>query len=223
MKVHPLILLFDIQFLLLFLALSVIFIKKYIQQKKTISHLNNELSEMYNKLDFHKQDSEEKEAQLILLKQMLDDFEKKFEKIRDANAKLKESIALLIPEAERSKEYEKIIEQIEKTNRELDVCVNSLKYENKNLNKKAKSLKIDLEMLKRKISTTVDKTEYEKVCNDKKVLEEKVKELEHKLSDQLKEYEKLSKDYQWLEKEYNALYKNTGENSETPEPINQPS
>jgi predicted RNase H-like nuclease (RuvC/YqgF family) len=178
---------------------------------------------VHTELDSHRQISEEKDAQLVLLKQMLDDFEKKFEKIRDANAKLKESIALLIPEAERSKEYEKIIEQIEKTNRELNVCVNSLKYENKNLDKKAKSLQIDLEMLKRKIDSTVDKSEYEKILKEKGVLEEKVKQLEKKLADQVKEYEKLSKDYQWLEKEYNALYKNVNENNEASQAVNQPS
>jgi len=222
MKVPPLLLLFGLQFLVLSFVVSVVLVKKSLGQRQLIAELNNRISEMNSEVETLRDETQGKDAQLLVLQQMIDDFEEKMQQIQNANAKLKESIALLIPEAERNKEYEKLIDQIEQTNRQLSVCVNSLKYENKNLEKKAKSLKLDLEMMRRKIDSTVDRAEYERVCREKKVTEERLKDLQRQLSEQIKEYEKLSREYQSLEKEYNALYKHQQENNESKDTLETP-
>jgi chromosome segregation ATPase len=203
-KVNALAFLFIIQFMLTFLGLTVFL---YLQNKKLSVKEIISRGEI-NRLRSEIQDKEKINTELLAWKDMFDNLQKKFEQIKGVNAKLKEAIALLIPEAQRSKEYEQLIADIEQNNKELDMCINTLQKENEELDKKAKSFQREISELSTELQHSVSMEEFKKVSAEKKRLEIQVERLKEELDSMTKQYENLEKNYIWLEKEYNALYKN---------------
>jgi chromosome segregation ATPase len=209
-KIHPLILMFLIQFLIIFIVLTVLLIIK--RQKGTASdETAEEMEKLQAELEEYRNASQMKDEEVQQWKQMFDDIRSKFEEMKNVNEKMKQSLAALFPEAEKSAEYKKMIESFEKHNRELDLCIDTLNGVNKELLDKTKSLKNETDKLSRRLEASVSKEEYDRVVVRTHSLEHKYNRLKEQLEDKEKQYEKLRKDYAWLEKEYNALYDNIEE------------
>ncbi len=203
-KVSPLILLFLIQFLLIFLGLTIFLLVQYrkLSVKEIISRGEA------NRLRAELENQEKQNIELSGWKDMFGALQTKFEQVKNINAKLKESINALIPEAKRTKEHEKVIGEIEQFYAEIDSFVESLREEKERLHQQSKSYKSEIDRLSQKLEHSVSKGEYDNLKAQKKSLELKLDKLKNDLMDKNKEYVNLQKNYIWLEKEYNALYKN---------------
>lgn len=203
-QIKPLIFLFLVQFLLIFLGLAVfLFLRlKKTNIKFTISQ--GEIRRLESEIDRYKKEV----TGLLNWQTMFNDLQKKFEHAKAVNLKLKTMIDALIPEAERSKEFREILNEVENNNKELSTCIGSLKNENEEINKQIISFKNEVEGLSKKLRDSVTKTEYENLLSEKNRLELKVGHLKDDLEKKTKEVEKLEKNYMYLEKEYNALYDN---------------
>jgi chromosome segregation ATPase len=203
-QINALIFLFLVQFLLIFLGLSIIFFRQYrkINIKTTISQ--GEIRRLESEIDRYKKEV----TGLLNWQTMFNDLQKKFEHITAVNSKLKTMIDALIPEAERSKEFQEILNEVEHNNKELSACIGSLKNENEEINKQMRSFKNEVDGLSKKLRDSVTRKEYENLLSEKHRLELKVGHLKDDLEKKTKENEKLEKNYMYLEKEYNALYDN---------------
>lgn len=213
LEIKPLIFLFIIQFLLLFAALSIflIFRCRALSVKEALAR--KETVELRAEISGSSQQIEVKSAEFDQLKNTFDDLQQKFIHIKESNAKLKTLIEALVPEANRSKEFAKVIGEIEESNKELDSCINTLQKENTDLEKKAKSLEREAEGLADLLQQSVRKEELYQAQSQKRALEIKMKKTEQDLKDKTEAYDKLQKNYMWLEKEFNALYRNVNEES----------
>lgn len=206
-KVNALAFLFILQFLVIFLGFTILLFFRYrklnvreIISRGEANRLREELEHM-----------EGQHVELSSWKEMFNNLQEKFDHIRGVNTTLKESIATLIPEADRSKKYEQLISEIEQNNKELDTCIGELQKENKQLNKNSKTFERDLDQLSRKLDLSVSKEAYNNLKAQKKSLELKFEKLKKDLAAKTREHESLQKNYVWLEKEYNALYENISE------------
>lgn len=144
-------------------------------------------------------------------KDLFKDLESKFTSIKQMNAKLKDAIAQLIPEAERSKEYEQLVADIEKSNKELDTCIAALSREKEALIRMNTSIKSKADELSQKLQDSVSKEEFNKLMVQKNDLESNVNALTEQLNAKTQEYDSLKQNFAALEKEYNALYMNIDE------------
>jgi len=203
-KVPPLLLLFLVQFLLIFLGLSIFLFQRYkkLRIKEVIARgeagrLKDELNNMEIQND-----------EVSCWENKFSDLQEKFEHVKNINEKLKESINKLIPEAKRTKEHEQVIRDIELSYVELNSFIKTLKKEKEQLHAKTKAYESDMSKLSHKLELSVPKEEYDKLNTQKKSLELKFDKLKKDLEDKGKEYDGLQKNYLWLEKEYNALYSN---------------
>jgi chromosome segregation ATPase len=211
LEIRPLIFLFIIQFLLLFAALSIflIFRCRALSVKEALAR--KETVELRAEISGSSQQIEVKSAEFDQLKNTFDDLQQKFIHIKESNAKLKTLIEALVPEANRSKEFAKVIGEIEESNKELDSCINTLQKENTDLEKKAKSLEREAEGLADLLQQSVRKEELYQAQSQKKALEIKMTKVERDLQEKTDAYDQLQKNYTWLEKEFNALYKNVSQ------------
>ena len=209
-RISALAFLFTIQFLLIFLGLVVFLFARYRKQKQKEIRYKDEIGKLRHSVNNHKEKNEE----LSGWKSMFNELQGKFEKIKKFNSKLKNAIASLIPEAERSKEYKELIAGIEQSNKELDLCIGTIERENEELEEKITSYEKKVDGLTIKIEADyISKTEYNKLSAEKTGLEIRVKKLMDELESRTREHEKLDKNYKWLENEYNALYNNINEGS----------
>jgi chromosome segregation ATPase len=207
-RVHPLVMLFLIQFLLIFLGLTLFLFFKYrkINVKEIIARgeairLRDELKNM----EINKDNGSG-------WKDKFSDLQKKYEHVKSINAKLNESINKLLPEAKRTNGHEQIIKDIEQSYIELESFIVSLQKEKELFHAQSKSLEGDINKLSQKLEHSVSKEEYDKLDAKKNGLESKFDKLKEDLAVKSTECESLKKNYLWLEKEYNALYDNISEN-----------
>jgi len=203
-RINALIFLFIIQFLLIFLILTIVLFRQYRKMniKTTISQ--GEIRRLESEIGRYKEEI----TGLLSWQTMFNDLQKKFEQVNAVNSRLKEMIDVLIPEAERSKEFQEILNDVEHNNKELSSCIGSLQNENEAMNKQMRSFQKEVDGLSKKLKDSVNKEEYQNVLNEKNRLELKVEHLKEDLEKKKTEYEKLEKNYMYLEKEYNALYDN---------------
>ncbi|MBI4847487.1 MAG: hypothetical protein HY808_02780 [Nitrospirae bacterium] len=203
-RVNALVFLFIIQFLLLFLCLSIfLFIRhRKLSVKATIAQ--GEIRRLESEMTGQQQEI----TNLLPLQDMIKDLQQKFEESKTLNVKMKEMIDFLVPEAERTKEFQQLLDEMEQSNKNLDTSLATLQMENASLNEQMKSSRKEVDKLSTKLRDTVKKDEYQNVLSEKKSLELKVESLQTRLDEKTKEIEKLEKNYIYLEKEYNALYKN---------------
>jgi len=211
LEIRPLIFLFIIQFLLLFAALSIFLIFRYRALSVKEALARKETVELRAEISGSSRQIEVKSAEFDQLKNTFDDLQQKFIHIKESNAKLKTLIEALVPEANRSKEFAKVIGEIEESNKELDSCINTLQKENTDLEKKAKSLEREAEGLADLLQQSVRKEELYQAQSQKKALEIKMTKVERDLQEKTDAYDQLQKNYIWLEKEFNALYKNVSQ------------
>jgi len=203
--------LFILEFLLVFAGICVLlFLKHRKQKEKEIVY-----RERIERLQDNVREQEKQNEELSGFKEAFGNMQKKLDMIRAINLKLKQAIDTLVPEAERSEEYKKLIAEIEQNNKELDLCINTLERENEELSRDVTSFKDEVNNLSRKLKDAVSKAEFDRVVAENKRLELKIESLQAKLDDKTAEYEKLEKNYMWLEKEYNALYSNIHEETPT--------
>ncbi len=204
MKISPLLFLTTLELLVIFAGLTIFLFIQYRKQK-----IQNILSQGESRrLQSEVGSQEKKNEELVVWKNMFDELQGKFEQVRNVNTQLKEAIEQLVPEAERSKEYEKLITDIEANNKELDGCIGTIKKENDVLSQKVNSFEREVGGLSDLLEQSVKKTEYNKVVAEKNRLELTVNQREAELKDLEGQYEKLEKNYIYLEKEFNSLYKN---------------
>ena len=207
LEVHPLIFLFLVQFLLIFCVLTILlfFRNRKLAVKESITRAESQRFEA----EISKREGSVKveNSEVTKWKAMVNDMQNKFETVRSTNAKLKESLARLIPEADRSKEYEELLSDIEMTNKELDTCVGTLENKNKELETRAESIGREAEGLAELLQQSVRKEELDNVLSQKEELELKVMELEKELENKTGECETLTKQFEWLKQEYNSLYR----------------
>jgi chromosome segregation ATPase len=203
-KVPPLILLFLIQFLLMFLGLSIfLFLRnkklriKEVMARGEASRLRDDLKNMVIQND-----------KASGWENKFSDLQTKFEQVKIINERLKESINKLIPEANRTKEHQQVIRDIEQSYIDLDSFIGTLRKEKEQLHAKTRAYESDMSRLSQKLNHSVPKEEYDKLKTHNKSLELKFDKMKKDLEDQVKEYNNLQKNFVWLEKEYNALYNN---------------
>lgn len=206
-KVQPLLLLFLIQLLLIFLGLSIWLFLRY----KKISIKEVIARGEANRLRDELKNAEMQNDEVSGWENKFTDLQNKFEHIKNINEKLKESINKLIPEAKRTKEHEQVIRDIEQSYVELDSFMGALRKEKEQLHAKTISYESDMSKLSQKLEHSVPKEEYDKLHTQKKSLELKYDKMKKDLDDKAKEYDSLQKNFLWLEKEYNALYNNISE------------
>jgi len=149
--------------------------------------------------------------ELMAWKVMFNDLQEKFEGIRLVNEKLKNSLAALIPEAERSKEYEQLIVAIEQNNKTVDNCIGSLKKENEELETTVAALEREADGLADLLQQTVRKEELDRALEQKQSIESKYEKTVVELDQISTEHVSLKKNYDALQKEYDALYHNVEE------------
>ncbi len=106
-QVNPLFALLIVQCLLVFVGLTIFTIIKNRKLSAKDLIAQRELRVLHAEVDKQAQVNNE----LMAWKVMFNDLQEKFEGIRIVNEKLKNSLSALIPEAERSKEYEQTIIQ----------------------------------------------------------------------------------------------------------------
>jgi len=206
-KVPPLVLLFLIQFLLIFMGVSIfLFLRhKKLRIKEVIARgeanrLRDELRNMVMQND-----------QVSDWGNKFSDLQTKFEQVKNINEKLKDAINKLIPEAKRTKDHEQIFRDIEHSYVELNSFIGALRQEKDQLQAKTKAYESDMSKLSQKLEHSVAKEEFDKLNIQKKSLELKFEKLRKDLEGKVREYDSLQKNYLWLEKEYNALYSNISE------------
>jgi len=204
LQISALFFLFLVQFLLTFLGATVFLFLKIRNTNVKFTISQGEIRRLEREIDRCK----EEVAELINLQAMFNDLQKKFAHVTSVNAKLKTMIDAFIPEAERSKEFQEVLCEVENNNKELSVSIGTLKNENEEINKQMRSFKHEVEGLSKKLRESVSNEEYENLLSEKNRLELKVGHLKDELEQKKKDYNKLGKNYMYLEKEYNALYEN---------------
>jgi chromosome segregation ATPase len=214
LKIHPLIFLFLVQFFLILCALTILL---FVRNRKLAAKESTTREESQRfEAEIRKREGSVKveNNEVSKWKAMVDDMQNRFEAVRSTNAKLKESIAQLIPEADRSKEYEELLSDIEMTNKELDTCLGTLENKNKELETRAESIGREAEGLAELLQKSVRKEELDMVLSQKEELERKIEELEKELESKSNECDTLTKQFEWLKKEYNALYREDEEEAQ---------
>ncbi len=197
LKIDPLYALLTVQCLLLFAGLTIFLIIK-----------NRKLSA--------KEVAAQREMRVLhteVNKQSLvnNELQEKFEEIRTVNEKLINSLAALIPEAERTKEYEQLISEIEQNNVSLDNCIGSLKKENEELEKTTAALEREANGLADLLQQSVRKEELERALEQKQSITLKYEKIAAEFDHLQTEHVNLQKSNESLQKEYNALYDNIEE------------
>ena len=204
LQVDPLFALLTVQGLLVFAGLTIFMIIRYRKLSAREAAAQKDLHVLHSQVDKQSQIS----IELAAWKGMFDELQEKFEGIRTVNEKLKNSLASLIPEAERSKEYEQLIADIEQNNKTLDNCIGSMKKENEELEHTVASLEREAEGLADLLQLTVRKEELDRALEQKQSLKLKYDKVESELGQLRTEHENLQKSHETLQKEYNALYDN---------------
>jgi len=204
LQVDPLLALLVVQFLLVFAGLTIFMIIKYRKLSAKEEKAQREVLVLNAEVDKQGQINNE----LMAWKVMFNDLQEKFEGIRIVNEKLKNSLAALIPEAERTKEYEQLIAAIEQNNETLDNCIGSLKKENEDLESTVAALEREAEGLADLLQQTVRKEELERALEQKQSLKLKYEKTMKELDQLRSEHENLQNQNEALQKEYNALYNN---------------
>ena len=207
LQVDPLFVLLTIQCLLISAGFSIFMIIKYRNLLAIKDAAQKELQILHTEVNRQSLVNNE----LMEWKDMFNELQEKFEGIRTLNEKLKDSIALLIPEAERSKEYEQLITDIEQSNKTLDNCIGSLKKENEELEKTTAALEREANGLADLLQKSVRKEELDRAVEKKRSIEIKYKKIVAEFDQLRTEHEKLQKSNTSLQKEYNALYDNIEE------------
>lgn len=203
-EVPALLFLFLLQFILLSTGLAIFFLirqKKY-NTKTTISQ--GEIRRLEGEIEEQKEEIKG----LLSWPQKFSELQKRLVEIQGINAKLKETVELLVPEAQRSKEFEQLVADIHQHNNDLNTCIGTLQSENELLNQRVRSSDRETDSLSRKLQNSVKKEDYQHIVSEKKSLEIKIEKLREELDKKTKDYDKLEKNYIYLEKEYNSLYKN---------------
>jgi DNA repair exonuclease SbcCD ATPase subunit len=207
LQVDPLFVLLTIQCLLISAGFSIFMIIKYRNLLAIKDAAQKELQILHTEVNRQSLVNNE----LMEWKDMFNELQEKFEGIRTLNEKLKDSIALLIPEAERSKEYEQLITDIEQSNKTLDNCIGSLKKENEELEKTTAALEREAYGLADLLQKSVRKEALDRAVEKKRSIELKYKKIVAEFDQLRTEHEKLQKSNTSLQKEYNALYDNIEE------------
>ena len=166
--------------------------KKYKEETKKLS---DAVSQQKNKV-----------AELLGRLDILNEIKDKFKTIQEANARLKQSITELIPEAERSKELEDALTNFEQNNKELNNCVGTLEKENEDLVNKVDYFGSEIARLTKAVEESVNKKKYESLLKEKNNISERVSKLEKELDEKTKAFDALQNNFNYIEKEYLALY-----------------
>ena len=204
LQVDPLLALLTVQFLLIFAGLTIFMIIKY--RKLSAKEAKAQRDVLLLDAEVMKQGKINNE--LKTWKVMFNDLQEKFQGIRIINEKLKNSLAALIPEAERTKEYEQLIAAFEQNNETLDNCIGSLKEKNEGLESTVAALEREAEGLADLLQQTVRKEELDRALEQKKSITLKHEKATKELEQLHTEHENLQKQHETLQKEYNALYAN---------------
>lgn len=204
LEIPPLVLLFLVQFLLIFLGLTIFLFLQYKKLSVNVRIARGEAARLRAELE----DAERRSDQSSALEDKFSDLQKKFEQVKAVNERLKEAINKLIPEGKRTKEHEQAIKDIEQSYAEIDSFIGVLRKEKEALRAQSKVFKLDISKLSQQLDHSVSKDDYDKLNSQKKSLELKFAKLKKDLEAKAKEHESLQKNYVWLEKEYNALYDN---------------
>ena len=156
---------------------------------------SNELS---MKQTISKQNKEVKK--LRAYQTMLIDLQTDFEKMSTTNSDLSKKLAEMIPEAERSKELQGLLDDFEKNKSELNNCLGTLEQENERLNEKMDRQDDEVDSMA---------TDYNKLLLEKGDLKKEIAQGKETLEKSKKAYEQLSNNFNTLEDEYNRLYEAT--------------
>ena len=204
LKINALLFLFIVQFFLISTGISIyLFIRhRKLSTKFTISQ--GEIRRLGSEIN----KQEEEIGALSAWPKMYEETRQKLEQIQGINGKLIQTVESLVPEAQRSKEFEQMITEIGQHNKELNTCIGTLEKENASLEKSLQSSQREADDLSSKLQQSVKKEEFDRVMSEKKGLEIKIERLQEELKTKTKEIEQIEKNYIYLEKEYNALYKN---------------
>ena len=195
-------------FLIQSMLIAIVFVIFYYQISKKEKMKATIAQSKVRQLLMAVENQEEQSGEVTEWKEMFKDLQSKFDQIRKVNKKLTESITSLVPKAEKSKEYENLIAEIENNNEELDSCIGTMKEENANLGKKMESFRKEVQGLSTKLDDSINKSEFDYVMAEKNKLELNCSSLKSKVKELDKAHKNLQKNYVWLEKEYNALYEN---------------
>lgn len=218
-RLDPLAFLLIVQFCVVFAILCIFLYMKYRKVSFMLTQSREEARRLHDDAVKREETVRGQISDREKWKSLFASLESKFTAIKEVNAKLKESIARLIPEAERSKEYEQLIADIEKSNKELDTCIATLSKEKEALIQMNSAMKGKADELSQKLQDSVSKDEFDRLVAQKDDLEANVHSLTEQLNGRAREYENLQKNFAALEKEYNALYRNIEETQGDPENV----
>ncbi len=140
-------------------------------------------------------------ADLIGTQEMVDQLKKRIEFLKNRNKDLKEKLLKAKDSDDKDKAYQEIIEELEATNKELYLCVQTLEKENERLMNKIKEYEEGFHNINEDI------VEIMKAGNGSSVSSEEIEKLKAEIQEKDKEIERLKTELENLEKEYTALYK----------------
>ncbi len=206
-KINALAILFTVQFLIVFLTLTIVFYRQYRKQKINAIIAQGEARRLTAEIAYQEQKSNE----LAGIKEEYSGLQTQFDQIKHLNAKLKASLDTLIPQAKRTKEHELVIKDIEKYYAELDSFVRILKSEKEELSSKSDTYEEDIAKISLKLKNSISKEEYDYAKAQINRLELEVKKHKEELAKVESAHAEVEKNYVWLEKEYNALYETSNQ------------
>ncbi len=175
-----------------------------IEEIKKQDSLEYDLKDDVYKLQKIVKEQRKKIINLLGYRDLYESLQQKLITINKINKNLKDTILSIVPQAEISKELEKMLNKFEQNNEELNMCVRVLEKENDRFSHEIKGLEEDVEKLTQSPADSVDR---EILISEKDALKGRVQELEDKLKHLEKAYENLQKNYDILEVEYSNLYK----------------
>jgi len=195
--------------------------QKYQPVQEEASH-DVPLSEKFN--DFFKL-QRKRLSNFSVSETVIEHFQEKFAAMKKRNRELREQLNEVKDEAERCRLMEMVAEELELTNQELDLCVQTLENENRDLLKKIAEVERDaegevadfLKVIDQQLTEKLSSYEKELMANkeaggfvDEGEREELLAELEGKNREILEYKERIAR----LEEKYSALCPNTNSSEE---------
>lgn len=146
---------------------------------------------------------------LMEYRNLISETQKRFELIKISNDALKDRLAELAGRAEGFEEIKEMLAEFERNNKELEASLSILESENTRLTNEFGAWQKDADRLseEREQEKTVAENEYLRLLEEKKRLEENVKELTESLEISEQALLVLQKKYKELDHEYTVLYK----------------
>ncbi len=162
---------------------------------------SKEKDDIIDKLQQKLRKQKQRLADMLGAQEMVQQLRKRVEFLKERNRILKERLKEARNSEDKDRAYGEIIEELEATNKELYLCIQTLEKENERLMKKIKEYEEGFYNINEDIAEII------KTGNGSVSSSEEIERLKAEIQARDKEIERLKSELASLEKEYTALYK----------------